>query len=162
MRHVSLNFYNTVKDLKIANMPVSDMPFVVRDIINTINITDNIDIIYIFPFGGETNEEVKDMMENIVDKFKNDNCIIVTESYLSKEDYSPDEYYDPDDRGVSDEEKKNKKPLDWNNLKIKGDILESCGFLNINDFTNLNYSIPFIYPYKNESTTRLINLMKNN
>lgn len=125
--------------------------FLVDDISIICNVIgeefNNINIINITGYRG-IQEEKEKYIKDFVDLFKNTDNVICTESYVSMEEFPPDKYYLP--------ELTNPKEInsDMEVLPVEeiigreSKMLESLGFVSINNFTKYEYKEAFIYPNK--------------
>lgn len=84
---------------------------------------------------------------------------IITVAALSTIEYPEDEYYDPDDGGLTEKDKIGLEPLNWDELPVIVNILKKVGFRSINNYINYEYQDAMLYT-KNEPGDQLYNVIK--
>lgn len=88
----------------------------------------------------EYNENLKKELDDYFSCRKLNNTVFCIAAYLSKKEFSPEEYY-------LYEEEEGKKPLPADEiLERDSKVLIESGFVNVNDFVRYEYKVAFIYP----------------
>lgn len=79
-------------------------------------------------------------LKHVLDTFKENDCVIITDAYVSLNEF-PNEIYTLDKQEEPDKEL---LPID-DVLKRESNLLEKLGFININDYIQYEYKVAFIY-----------------
>lgn len=88
----------------------------------------------------EYNENLKKEFDDYFADHKSDNTVFCIAAYLSKKEFSEEEYY-------LYKEEEGKKPLPVDEiLERDSKVLIESGFINVNDFIGYEYRVAFIYP----------------
>lgn len=129
---------------KIEDKPKYD--FVIDDATSLLLKSDLKDKIIVYIDLYDFNEDSFDSIKAITDNFKNE-VIIVRCSVFTKE--FPEQDYYLDDPTTLDEDKIGKKPLPIDEiLERDSSKFRELGFIDINEYCGLEFSIPMVYNNK--------------
>ena len=95
-------------------------------------------------------EEINSMIDVLVNSTFNSHVVIISSAYVSIGEFPKDKYYYDDIDKLTDEEKVGKEELPFDSvIERQCKLLEEAGFVNINNYCQLEYSEVFVYPNEN-------------
>ena len=132
-----LNSYNDIDFVSFKLKSLNNCPFMVKDIIGFIKYNDDIvipskpiQIHYINPYSFKDTKELKEYANTLASTDDDKIHILMATSFVSKDEFSPDEYCETEDESNTT----GKKLLPYDEIiDRQNKFLEEAGFVNINN-----------------------------
>ena len=126
--------------------------FMIQDILGVLMRMERTDttLVFIQNYYG-TQEEKQKALEEVLSIFKDkDNIVILSWAYVSITEFPESEYYDPSFGEYSEHVQKSimegKKPVPYDEIiERESKLLESVGFIDINDFVGYEHCKAYLY-----------------
>lgn len=133
---------------------IKDKPFMIQDVLGALMRMERTDVtlVYIQNYYG-TQEEKAEFIKDLVSLFENkENVVILSWAYVSTDEFNEEEYYnqyDFDKDYIKESIEAGKKPIPFDEvIDRESKLLESVGFIDINNFVGYEYSKAYVYGNK--------------
>ena len=125
--------------------------FMIRDVLGALMLMEREDstLVYIQNYNG-TQEEKEESIKYVLSLFNDkENAVILIQAHVSKVEFPEEKYYDPydgDEKYIKNSIKAGKKPIEFDKIiERESKLLESIGFIDINDFVQYEFSKAYLY-----------------
>ena len=153
--NLTVKIFNCLDD---TTYDFGDMMFLIFDTFGLLEETNHKDtpVVFIQNYNG-TQEEKAKTISDFVSLYEGKNVAIVSWAYVSTEEFSEEKYYDPYEAHHEDDISK-KIPIPYEEvIERESKLLESVGFININNFCN--YEFAKVYIYSNQIGKEIVKLI---
>lgn len=138
------------KDWDQSIIDAADM-FMVEDVLGALMRMERTDatVVFIQNYYG-TQEEKQKYIKDLLSLCENqENILILSWAYVSTNEFKEDEYYDQhdfDEDYIKESIEAGKKPIPFEDIiERESKMLESIGFVDINDFVGYEFSKAYVY-----------------